>query len=118
MVGPTGAGKTTVVNLISRFYDIQEGNIYIDGNNIRNVSIESLRMQMGIMTQDNFLFRCSLLVNVRLGNMLHRLGKMRAISLLEMMHGLVVKRLLSRASIIKNEQLLEQSQSMGYLKKQ
>ena len=56
LVGPTGAGKTTIVNLISRFYDVQQGNVYIDGHNIKDVSIESLRSQMGIMTQDNFLF--------------------------------------------------------------
>ncbi len=69
LVGPTGAGKTTVVNLISRFYDIQEGNIYIDGNNIRNVSIESLRMQMGIMTQDNFLFSGTIKDNLKYGKL-------------------------------------------------
>ncbi|MCR5154316.1 MAG: ABC transporter ATP-binding protein, partial [Lachnospiraceae bacterium] len=50
LVGPTGAGKSTIVNLISRFYDIQEGNIYIDGHNIKDVSVESLRDKMGIMT--------------------------------------------------------------------
>lgn len=69
LVGPTGAGKTTVVNLISRFYDIQEGNIYIDGNNIRDVSIESLRMQMGIMTQDNFLFSGTIKDNLKYGKL-------------------------------------------------
>ncbi|WP_033164209.1 ABC transporter ATP-binding protein [Clostridium sp. KNHs205] len=69
LVGPTGAGKTTVINLISRFYDIQEGNIYIDGNNIRNVSIESLRMQMGIMTQDNFLFSGTIKDNLKYGKL-------------------------------------------------
>lgn len=69
LVGPTGAGKTTVVNLISRFYDIQEGNIYVDGHNIRNVSIESLRMQMGIMTQDNFLFSGTIKDNLKYGKL-------------------------------------------------
>ncbi|SHO53911.1 ABC transporter ATP-binding protein [Anaerocolumna xylanovorans] len=69
LVGPTGAGKTTVVNLISRFYDIQEGNIYVDGHNIRDVSIESLRMQMGIMTQDNFLFSGTVKDNLKYGKL-------------------------------------------------
>lgn len=69
LVGPTGAGKTTVVNLISRFYDIQEGNIYVDGLNIRDVSIESLRMQMGIMTQDNFLFSGTVKDNLKYGKL-------------------------------------------------
>jgi len=69
LVGPTGAGKTTIVNLISRFYDVQEGNIYIDGYNIKNVSIESLRRQMGIMTQDNFLFSGTIADNIRYGKL-------------------------------------------------
>jgi ATP-binding cassette subfamily B protein len=69
LVGPTGAGKTTVVNLISRFYDIQEGNIFIDNYNVKEVSIESLRQQMGIMTQDNFLFSGTIKDNLRYGKL-------------------------------------------------
>ena len=69
LVGPTGAGKTTIVNLISRFYDVQQGNVYIDGQNVRDVSIESLRMQMGIMTQDNFLFSGTVKDNIRYGKL-------------------------------------------------
>ncbi len=69
LVGPTGAGKTTIVNLISRFYDVQQGNIYIDGYNIKEVSIESLRNQMGIMTQDNFLFSGTIADNIRYGKL-------------------------------------------------
>lgn len=69
LVGPTGAGKTTIVNLASRFYDIQEGNIYIDGYDIKNVSIESLRAQMGVMTQDNFLFSGTISDNIRYGKL-------------------------------------------------
>ena len=69
LVGPTGAGKTTVVNLISRFYDVQEGNVYIDDYNVKDVSIESLRKQMGIMTQDNFLFSGTIKENIRYGNL-------------------------------------------------
>lgn len=56
LVGPTGAGKTTIVNLISRFYDIEEGVILVDGYDLTKVSIESFRRQMGVMTQDNFIF--------------------------------------------------------------
>ena len=69
LVGPTGAGKTTIVNLISRFYDVQQGNIFIDGFNIKDVSIESLRRQMGIMTQDNFLFSGTIADNIRYGKL-------------------------------------------------
>lgn len=69
LVGPTGAGKTTIVNLISRFYDVQQGNVYIDGQNVKDVSIESLRMQMGIMTQDNFLFSGTVKDNIRYGKL-------------------------------------------------
>lgn len=69
LVGPTGAGKTTVVNLISRFYDVSSGSIYIDGHDIKKVSIESLREQMGIMTQDNFLFSGTVRDNIRYGKL-------------------------------------------------
>lgn len=69
LVGPTGAGKTTIVNLISRFYDVQQGNVKIDGQNIKEVSIESLRSQMGIMTQDNFLFTGTIRENIAYGKL-------------------------------------------------
>jgi ATP-binding cassette subfamily B protein len=69
LVGPTGAGKTTIVNLISRFYDIQQGHIYIDGLDVKKASIESLRRQMGIMTQDNFLFSGTVADNIRYGKL-------------------------------------------------
>jgi len=69
LVGPTGAGKTTIVNLISRFYDIQKGTIKIDGHDIKRVSIESLRQQMGIMTQDNFLFTGTIRENIAYGKL-------------------------------------------------
>jgi ATP-binding cassette subfamily B protein len=69
LVGPTGAGKTTIVNLISRFYDVQEGIVSIDGYDIKKVSIESLRRQMGIMTQDNFLFTGTIKENIRYGKL-------------------------------------------------
>ena len=69
LVGPTGAGKTTIVNLISRFYDVQKGIIRIDGHDIKGVSIESLRQQMGIMTQDNFLFTGTIRENIAYGKL-------------------------------------------------
>ncbi len=69
LVGPTGAGKTTIVNLISRFYDVQSGTVKIDGHDVKKVSIESLRKQMGIMTQDNFLFSGTIKENIRYGKL-------------------------------------------------
>jgi ATP-binding cassette subfamily B protein len=56
LVGPTGAGKTTVVNLISRFYNLDSGEIFIDGTDIKGVTLNSLRKQMGITLQDSFIF--------------------------------------------------------------
>ena len=69
LVGPTGAGKTTIVNLISRFYDIEEGTISIDGYDLTKVSIESLRKQMGVMTQDNFIFHGTVRDNILYGKL-------------------------------------------------
>ena len=69
LVGPTGAGKTTIVNLISRFYDIQEGNIYIDGYDLKEVALHSLRQQMGVMTQDNFIFHGTIRENIMYGKL-------------------------------------------------
>lgn len=69
LIGPTGAGKSTIVNLICRFYDIQGGQICIDGRNISTVTIESLRSQMGIMTQDVFLFSGTIRENIRYGRL-------------------------------------------------
>ena len=69
LVGPTGAGKTTIVNLISRFYDVQKGTVRIDGYDVKKVSVESLRKQMGIMTQDNFLFSGTIRDNIRYGKL-------------------------------------------------
>ncbi len=69
LVGPTGAGKTTIVNLISRFYDSKKGRVLIDGYDIKEVSLYSLRRQMGIMTQDNFLFSGTIKDNIRYGKL-------------------------------------------------
>lgn len=65
LVGPTGAGKTTVVNLISRFYNINDGKVLIDGHDIAHVTLHSLRSQMGIMLQDSFIFSGTILDNIR-----------------------------------------------------
>ncbi len=69
LVGPTGAGKTTIVNLISRFYDIQSGTIAIDGYDLKKVKIDSLRQQMGVMTQDNFIFHGTIRDNILYGKL-------------------------------------------------
>ena len=69
LVGPTGAGKTTIVNLISRFYDIEEGVISVDGYDLTKVSIQSLRRQMGVMTQDNFIFHGTIRENIMYGKL-------------------------------------------------
>lgn len=69
LVGPTGAGKSTIINLISRFYDIQKGVIKVDNLDLTTVSIESLREQMGVMTQDNFLFTGTVKDNIRYGKL-------------------------------------------------
>lgn len=69
LVGPTGAGKTTIINLISRFYDATEGQIRIDGHAVGDVTIHSLRSQMGIMTQENFLFSGTVRDNICYGKL-------------------------------------------------
>ena len=67
IVGPTGAGKTTIVNLLSRFYDVTSGKVLIDGIDIRTVTAESLRRQEGIVLQDTFLFSATVMENIRFG---------------------------------------------------
>lgn len=69
IVGPTGAGKTTIINLISRFYNLNSGVITIDGIDISKVKIKSLRKQMGVMLQDSFIFSGTIMDNIRYGNM-------------------------------------------------
>ena len=69
LVGPTGAGKTTIVNLISRFYDSEDGVISVDGYDLTKISIESLRRQMGVMTQDNFIFHGTVRDNILYGKL-------------------------------------------------
>ncbi|MCW5888677.1 MAG: ABC transporter ATP-binding protein, partial [Anaerolineales bacterium] len=67
IVGPTGAGKTTIINLIPRFYDVTGGSVKIDGVDVREVTQESLRQQIGIVLQDTFLFSTTVMENIRFG---------------------------------------------------
>lgn len=69
LVGPTGAGKSTIVSLISRFYNLNGGRILIDGNDISKVTLASLRSQMGIMLQDSFIFSGTIEDNIRYGRL-------------------------------------------------
>lgn len=69
LVGPTGAGKSTIVNLLSRFYNVSDGRILVDGTDISTVTLHSLRSQMGIMMQDSFLFSGTILDNIRYGRL-------------------------------------------------
>lgn len=68
LVGPTGAGKTTIINLIARFYDPVEGKVLIDGQDIAKVTLTSLRSNIGVMTQDSFLFSGTVKENLLYGN--------------------------------------------------
>ena len=69
LVGPTGAGKTTIINLLSRFYDVNGGSVAIDGHDVREVTLQSLRSQMGVMLQDTFIFSGTILENIRYGRL-------------------------------------------------
>lgn len=67
LVGPTGAGKTTVINLLTRFYDVKGGNIQIDGVDVRDIKLKSLRNKVGVLMQDPFLFKGTVIENIRYG---------------------------------------------------
>ena len=69
LVGPTGAGKSTVVNLISRFYDVTGGRVLIDGHDVRDVELQSMRKQMSVMMQDSFIFSGTIMDNIRYGRL-------------------------------------------------
>jgi ATP-binding cassette subfamily B protein len=69
LVGPTGAGKSTIINLLSRFYNVSDGTITIDGVNIDRVTLNSLRAQMGVMLQDTFIFSGTIAENIRYGRL-------------------------------------------------
>jgi ATP-binding cassette subfamily B protein len=67
IVGPTGAGKTTIINLLPRFWDVTKGEVLVDGHDVRDVTRASLRSQMGIVLQDTFLFSDTVMINIRYG---------------------------------------------------
>ena len=69
LVGPTGAGKTTIINLLNRFYDIQSGKIEIDGKDIRDLRKAELRQKLGVVLQDTFLFSDTVMENIRYGRL-------------------------------------------------
>ena len=69
LVGPSGSGKTTIINLLSRFYDVSEGSVTIDGYDVRDVTLASLRRQMGVMLQDTFIFSGNVRENIRYGKL-------------------------------------------------
>ena len=67
LVGPTGAGKTTVINMLTRFYDVREGSVTIDGTDVREASLYSLRKEVGVLMQDPFIFKGTVMDNIRYG---------------------------------------------------
>lgn len=67
LVGPTGAGKTTVINMLTRFYDVQQGSVTIDGRDVREVTLDSLRKEVGVLMQDPFIFKGTVMENIRYG---------------------------------------------------
>jgi ATP-binding cassette subfamily B protein len=69
LVGPTGAGKTTIANLLTRFYDVDSGSILVDGRDVRSVKKDDLRRKIGLVLQDNFLFADTVMENIRYGKL-------------------------------------------------
>ena len=69
LVGPTGAGKTTIANLLTRFYDVDRGAICIDGRDVRDLRKDDLRRKLGLVLQDNFLFAATVMENIRYGRL-------------------------------------------------
>lgn len=67
LVGPTGAGKTTVINMLTRFYDVKQGSVTIDGTDIRDTTIHSLRNEIGVLMQEPFIFKGTVIDNIRYG---------------------------------------------------
>jgi ATP-binding cassette subfamily B protein len=91
IVGPTGAGKTTSVNLLSRFYNVEEGKVLLDGLDIMHLALPSLRRQMGIMLQDSFLFTGSITENIRYGRLNASDAEVRAAAELIGAHSFIEK---------------------------
>ena len=67
LVGPTGAGKTTVINMLTRFYDVQAGSVLVDGKDVRDLTLASLRKEVGVLMQDPFIFKGTIMENIRYG---------------------------------------------------
>ena len=67
LVGPTGAGKTTVINMLTRFYDVKEGSVCIDGKDVRKVTLDSLRKEVGVLMQEPFIFKGTIMENIHYG---------------------------------------------------
>ena len=67
LVGPTGAGKTTVINMLTRFYDVQAGSVLVDGKDVRDLTLASLRHEVGVLMQDPFIFKGTIMENIRYG---------------------------------------------------
>lgn len=67
LVGPTGAGKTTVISLLTRFYDVGEGSVEVDGHDVRSLTLHSLRKEIGVLMQEPFIFKGSIIENIRYG---------------------------------------------------
>ncbi|MEA5084704.1 MAG: ABC transporter ATP-binding protein [Lachnospiraceae bacterium] len=86
LVGPTGAGKTTIINLLTRFYDIQSGTITIDGHNIKDIRRDSLREALGIVLQDTYLFTGTIEENIRYGRLGATFEEIKAASKLANAH--------------------------------
>ena len=89
IVGPTGAGKTSIINLIPRFYDVNQGKVMIDGYDVRDVSQASLRRQIGIVLQDNFLWSDTIENNIRYGNLEATLDDVMAAAKLARAHDFI-----------------------------
>lgn len=93
LVGPSGVGKTTLVNLIPRFYDVSEGRIAVDGNDIRQVTLRSLRDQIGIVPQETLLFSDTVAANIRYGKLDATQEELEAAARAANAHGFVVDEL-------------------------
>ncbi len=91
LVGPTGAGKTTLVNLIPRFYDVSEGAVLIDGHDVRTVTQDSLRRQIGVVLQDTFLFSATVRENIRYGRPAATDEEVEAAARVSMAHEFIVR---------------------------
>jgi ATP-binding cassette subfamily B multidrug efflux pump len=89
LVGPTGSGKTTLIHLLARFYEASRGSITIDGHNIKNVTLESLRQQIGIVFQDTFIFNASIKENIAYGKPSASLAEIKEAAGLAQIHDFI-----------------------------